>query len=89
MRIIEGFRLRNVLGQATIIGEGINQVNFNKIITLNSSAEFLWKEIEGKDFNIEMLACLLVNKYGIDIAHARDDAKSIAEKWIESGLVRD
>ncbi|MBR5211625.1 MAG: PqqD family protein [Bacteroidales bacterium] len=88
MKIIEGFRLRDVMGQATVIGEGVDQVNFSKLITLNESAAFLWKEVEGKDFEVETLAGLLVGEYGIDEALAARDAKSIAEQWIEAGLVR-
>ena len=88
MKIIEGFRLRDVMGQATVIGEGVDQVNFSKLITLNASAAFLWKEVEGKDFEVETLAGLLVGEYGIDETLAARDAKSIAEQWIEAGLVR-
>jgi hypothetical protein len=43
MKIIDGFRLRDVMGQATVIGEGVGQVNFNKLVTLNDSAAYLWK----------------------------------------------
>lgn len=88
MRIIEGFRLRDVMGHATVIGEGVDQVNFNKLITLNSSAAFLWKEVEGKEFDVDMLAKLLIGEYGIDEALAAHDAKAIVEKWIETGLVK-
>ena len=56
MRIIEGFRLRNVMGQATIVGEGVGQIDFNKLITLNESAAYLWQSVEGKDFDIATLA---------------------------------
>ena len=38
MKLVEGFRLRDVMGQATVIGEGVEQVNFNKLVTLNESA---------------------------------------------------
>lgn len=86
MKIIEGFRLRDVMGQATVIGEGVGQVNFNKLITLNSSAAFLWKEVEGKEFNVEMLADLLVKEYGIDRNLAEKDAAAIAGQWQEIGL---
>ena len=41
MRIVEGFVLRDVLGQATIVGEGIGQINYSKLITLNESARIL------------------------------------------------
>ena len=88
MKIIEGFILRDVMGQATVIGEGVGQVNFSKLITLNSSAAFLWRSVEGKEFDIKMLAELLVSEYGIDEALAAQDAKAIAEKWIEIGLVK-
>ena len=60
MRIIEGFRLRDVMGQATIVGEGVGQIDFNKLITLNESAAYLWQNVEGKDFEISTLATLLM-----------------------------
>ena len=88
MKIIDGFILRDVMGQATVVGEGINQVNFSKLVTLNESATFLWKQVEGKEFDEEMLANLLVGEYGIDFELAFKDAKAISEKWIETGLVK-
>lgn len=87
MRIIEGFILRNVLGQATIVGEGVGQIDFNKLITLNDSAAYLWQSVEGKEFDVQTLANLLVDKYGIDQDTALIDAKAIANKWIEIGVV--
>ena len=87
MRIIEGFRLRNVMGQATIVGEGVEQIDFNKLITLNDSAAYLWQSVEGKDFEISTLATLLMERYGIDAQTASKDAESIANKWIEIGVV--
>ncbi len=86
MRLVEGFRLRDVMGQATVIGEGVGQVNFNKLITLNDSAAFLWKAVEGKDFDASALAGLLVGEYGIDDELARNDAEAILSQWVEIGL---
>lgn len=87
MRIIEGFILRNVMGQATIVGEGVGQIDFNKLITLNDSAAYLWQSVEDKEFDVQTLANLLVDKYGIDQDTALTDAKAIANKWIEIGVV--
>lgn len=87
MRIIEGFILRDVLGQATIVGEGVGQIDFNKLITLNDSAAYLWQSVEDKEFDVQTLANLLVDKYGIDQDTALTDAKAIANKWIEIGVV--
>lgn len=86
MKLVEGFRLRDVMGQATVIGEGVGQVNFNKLITLNESAAFLWKSVEGKDFDAGTLAGLLVDEYGIDAELARKDAEAILAQWMEIGL---
>ena len=88
MRIIDGFRLRDVMGQATVIGEGVGQVNFNRLITLNATAAFLWRSVEGRDFDEEMLAELLVEEYGIDAELASKDADAIASQWREVGLVQ-
>ena len=86
MRLVEGFRLRDVMGQATVIGEGAGQVNFNKLITLNESAAFLWRSVEGQDFDAESVAELLVEEYGIDADMARKDAEAILAQWKETGL---
>lgn len=88
MKIIEGFRLRDVMGQATVVGEGVEQVNFNKLITLNSTAAYLWEQVCGRDFDPKVLARLLVDRYGIDEALAMRDAESIAAQWVELGLAR-
>lgn len=88
MRLVDGFRLRDVMGQATVIGEGAGQVNFNKLITLNESAAFLWKSVEGKDFDAEVLAALLCEEYDIDAELAAKDAEAILARWAEIGLVK-
>lgn len=87
MRIKDGFRLRDVMGQATVIGEGVGQVDFNKLITLNASAAWLWKQVESKDFDVQTLSDLLVSKYEIDAELARKDAEALVSKWVEIGLM--
>lgn len=88
MKIVDGFRLRDVMGQATVVGEGVDQVNFNKLITLNSTAAFLWRSVEGKEFDAASLAGLLIEEYGIDEALAQKDAAAILAQWTEIGLVK-
>ena len=89
MRIKEGFVLRNIVGESVVIGEGLAQINFNKMVCLNSSAAYLWKEVEGKEFSKENLASLLVKEYEIDEELAAKDAATIAQKWIEAGVVEE
>ncbi|MBR5174651.1 MAG: PqqD family protein [Bacteroidales bacterium] len=89
MRIKEGFTLRSIVGQYVVIGEGIAQVDFNKMITMNDSAAYLWQGVEGKDFTVEDLTRLLTDKYDVAEEKAASDAAKIAAKWIEAGLVEE
>lgn len=89
MKIIEGFRLRQVMGQTTVIGEGIGQIDFNKLITLNTTAAYLWRSVEGKEFSIDDLAGLLTERFRIDPVVAQEDASAIAREWMISGIVQE
>lgn len=89
MRIIEGFVLRPLGDEFIITGEGPAQVNFNKMISLNSTAAYLWRSVEGREFSVEDLTALLLEEYDVDEATASKDALAIVNKWIEIGLVEE
>ena len=87
MRIKEGFIIRTMLGEHIVTGEYPKQVNFNKMVSLNETAAYLWKSVEGKDFTVEDLTRLLLDEYEVDEATASKDAAAIAAKWKEIGLI--
>ena len=89
MKIKDGFRMRKLGREHIVVGEGLAQVNFNKMISLNSSAAFLWESVLGKEFSTGDLADLLVDQYGIDYELALHDSESIAKAWIEVGIVEE
>lgn len=89
MRIKEGFRLRTLGREHIVMGEGLAQVNFNKIISMNSTAVYLWEAVQGKEFSTEDLAQLLIDQYGIDRELAARDSDSIARAWIDAGIVEE
>lgn len=86
MRLKNGFVLREMWGEHIVSGEGIEHINFNKLISLNSTAAFLWKEAEGRDFTAETLAELLIDRYGIDMELAMKDSENLINAWIEAGI---
>ena len=88
MKIKEGFKLRTVGGEYIVSGEGLEQINFNKLIALNASAAYLWQEVDGKEFDKQTLADLLVSKYDILAEQALADASDIADNWIKAGIVK-
>lgn len=86
MRLKNGFVLREMCGEHIVSGEGIEHINFNKLISLNSTAAFLWKEVEGKDFTAQTLAKLLIDRYGIDMELAVWDSEKLIKAWAEAGI---
>jgi len=86
MKIVEGFKLRKLGREYIVVGEGLQQVNFNKMISLNETAAYLWEEIQGKEFTKEDLVKLLLDKYEVDEATASKDVEALVGKWIEAGL---
>ena len=86
MRLKKGFVLREMCGEHIVSGEGIEHINFNKLISLNSTAAFLWKEVEGKDFTAQTLAKLLIDRYGIDMELAVRDSENLIKAWTEAGI---
>ena len=86
MKIKDGFVLREMCGENIITGEGLEHINFNKLISLNATAAFLWKAVAGKEFSAETMAQLLVDEYGIDMELALKDSGALCQAWIEAGI---
>lgn len=87
MRTKEGFKLRTLGKDFILTAEGVEQVNFNKIISLNKTAAFLWNKVVGCEFTVEQLSELLVEEYGITKELADHDAAKLVENLLEAGVV--
>jgi hypothetical protein len=86
MKIKDGFVLREMCGENIVAGEGLEHMNFNKLISLNATAAFLWKALVGKEFTAEEMAQLLVDEYGIDMELALTDSRNLMQSWTEAGI---
>ncbi len=89
MKIVEGFRLRPLGKEFIVTPESVAQINFNKMISLNSSAAYLWKSVEGKEFTAETLRDLLLERYDVSEEIAARDAENIARTWVEAGIAEE
>lgn len=88
MKTKAGFKLRPLASEFILTAEGVSQVDFNKMISLNKSAAYLWKSVDGREsFTAQDLADLLLEEYEIDRETALRDSEAIAQKWIEAGIV--
>ena len=89
MRIKEGFILRSICGEYVVVGEGLAQVNFNKMLSRNNSAAYLWKELEGKDFTLDTMVDLLLENYDVTREQAAEDVEKLLQIWIKEGVVQE
>ena len=87
MKTKKGFRLRELGGDYILIGESAELVNFNNLITFNEAAAYLWQNVEGKNFDVETLAQLLLDEYEVSEDIAREDAQATIDDWKELGII--
>ena len=88
MNIKKGFVLREVCGEHVIVGEGLGAVNFGKLLALNKTAAWLWKQAqEMGEFTVESLANRLCEEYEVSEAEAQKDVADILANWREVGVV--
>ena len=84
MKIKKGFVLRTVCGENVIVGEGLDAINFGRMLCLNETAAWLWKQaLEQGDFTAESLAAALCNEYEVTPEQALTDVKETINQWTE------
>lgn len=89
MKTKTGFRLRNVCGENVIVAEGIENIDFSKIISMNESAAYLWQKVEGKSFTIDDLTRLLCEAYVVDEETAKADSQTVLQQWLDAGIAEE
>ena len=89
MRIKKGFVLRELVGQKIVTGEGLEQIDFNKLVSLNSSAAYLWERLVSREFDLETMVDLLLERYDIERSVALKDARALLDNWKSIGLIED
>ncbi len=88
MKIRDGFVLRDVCGETVIAGEGLGAVDFGKLLVLNTTAAWLWKEAQQVgDFTPEWLADRLCEEYDVEPEVARADINELLAKWLSLGVI--
>ena len=87
MKTKNGFRLRTVCGENIIVAEGIRNIDFSSIISMNEPSAFLWQKVQDKEFDEDLLTNLLLEEYEVDEATARRDIEALVQKWFEAGII--
>ena len=87
MKTRKGYTLRALGKEYILVAEGLEAVDFTRMISMNESAGFLWKAVEDKDFETETLVKLLMEEYGITQEMAEKDVTLLLQTWKEANII--
>ena len=87
MKTIEGFKLRKLGNEYILVGESMALINFNKMITLNETAAFLWEEASKGEFDAGSLCKALCAEYDVTPEQAMTDVDNTIKSWLEAGVI--
>ena len=88
MKQKNGFVLREVCGEKVIVAEGVETIDFGKLISLNDTAAWVWtKAAELGEFTAKQLADQLCSEYDVDADHALSDVEKLLGEWQRAGLI--
>lgn len=80
MRINAKLKIREIAGEKIVILERNQQIEFNNVMVLNKTSEWLWNELQGIEFDEAKVADLLQSKFEVEESKALSDAMD----WIET-----
>lgn len=86
MKLKSNLKLRKIGTQYIIVADAEN-IDVSKVIALNSTAAFLWRQAEDKDFTVRQLTAALCASYDVDPMKAFNDIERTIEIWKENGLI--
>ena len=88
MKTKKGFHLRNVCGEFVIVAEGLENIDFSKIISMNESAAYLWQKVEeSESFTVADLVNYLLEEYEVDAVTAEADASNVVKQWLDAEII--
>ena len=79
--------MRQIGRDCILVPEGLERVNFNKMIAFNPTAAFLWESIGDREFTPDDLVNSLLGEYEVEEEVARRDVEAIVKQWLELGIV--
>lgn len=84
MKIKDGYTLHSVAGETVVIPCG--GINFDKMITLNETAAFIWKRLQQECSTDELVEAIL-SEYEVDKERAEECVGEFIVKLKESDFL--
>lgn len=89
MKKTEGFVMRRLGQDAMIVAESVDLIDFDRIVSLNTSAAYVWESLPDSDFTTGTVTDLLLRRYDVDEGVARKDADELVNIWLQAGIIKE
>lgn len=80
MKINKNYKIREIAGEMIVVKHGKSSMDMTRVVSLNRTARVLYEALVEKEFTVEDVARVLIDRYGIGDELAAKDA----EKWVEA-----
>ena len=88
MKIKEGFMLREIAGEYIVVPVGKAAVDFNGIVTLNSTGAFLWKQLTTDQKTSDLLDAI-IKEYQVEEEIAYKDIQDFIHTLKKASLLEE
>lgn len=87
MKIIKDFILREIAGECILVPTGKTSQDFNGMVSLSPSGQFIWENIEKVD-SFEEILSLITNEFEIDESIARIQTIEFIAQLLDQGFIQ-
>ncbi len=87
MKLRKGFKGMVVCGEFVLMPIVAQQVDFNRLISMNDTARFLWDHLQNMEFQLQDMIDMLLGEYDVTESQARTDCEKLLADWTEAGLI--
>lgn len=87
MKKIKGLVMRKLGKETILVAESLDLIDFNRLVSLNDSAAYIWENLPDSSFDTNDIADLLTDRYEVDQTTARKDAQELVDVWMSAGIL--
>lgn len=89
MKKKKGLVLRRLGKESMIVAESLDLIDFDRLVSLNESAEYVWKSLPQTDFDATTVVKLLTDRYDVEEYIACKDAQDLLNLWKEAEIIEE
>ena len=81
MKTKKWYTLRPLGQEFILVAEGLDVADATRMISMNSTAAFLWEEVVDREFDAQTLVDLLVDNWDVSRETAEKDVAALLMSW--------